>query len=155
MPRILILAYGNPLRSDDGVAWRIANQLRLTLPDVEIQSFHQLGPELAEAVTHFERVLFLDAASPREGVKPGQIRIEPVLPDATAGDASRFSHVVTPNTVVTLAATLYGVDVQAQLVTITGENFEHGESLSSPVTAALPALVAEIERIVRGHLENS
>ena len=151
-PRVLIIAYGNPLRSDDSVAWRAADRLRLSLPDAEIQCLHQLGPELAEAITHFERVIFLDAAFLTEGMKPGEIHIQPILSDTNAIDASRFSHVLTPRTVVTLASTLYLADVNANLVTITGENFGHGDCLSNAVSAAVPSLVAKVIEIVRGHI---
>lgn len=150
MPRALILAYGNPLRSDDSVAWRAADQLRLSLPDAEIQCLHQLGPELAEVITHFERVIFLDAAFPTEGTKPGEIRIQNISPNPGAPDASRFSHAVTPHTIVTLAHTLYHADVKADLITVTAQNFDHGDRLSDAVDAALPALVAQVMEIVRG-----
>ena len=149
MPRTLILAYGNPLRSDDSVAWHAADQLRLSLPDAEIQCLHQLGPELAEVITHFHRVIFLDAACPSEGTKPGAIRVQNISPNPNAADASRLSHVVTPHTIVTLAHTLYHADVKADLITVTGENFDHGDRLSEAVAAALPALVAQVMEIVR------
>jgi hydrogenase maturation protease len=155
MPRVLILAYGNPLRSDDGVACRAADQLRLSLPDAEIRCLHQLGPELAEVITHFERVIFLDAAFPTEGTKPGEIHIQNVSPNLNASDVSRFSHVVTPHTIVTLAHTLYHADVKASLITITGENFEHGETLSNAVAAAFPSLISKVAQLVRSDLSNS
>ncbi|HTR47751.1 MAG TPA: hydrogenase maturation protease [Verrucomicrobiae bacterium] len=155
MPRVLIVAYGNPLRADDGVACRAADQLLQSLPDSEIQCFHQLGPELAEAITHFERVIFLDAAFPTEGMKPGDIRIQPLLPNTNATDQSRFSHVVTPQTVVTLASSLYHVDVKADLITVTGQTFDHGDRLSDAVAAALPNLVAKVEQLARTPITNS
>src|SRR5262249_18835801 len=152
---VLIIAYGNPLRSDDSAAWRAADQLRLSMPGAEIQCLHQLGPELAETITHFERVIFLDAAFPSPGTKPGEIRIQPIFPDTNATDVSRLSHVVTPHTVVTLASVLYHDDVNANLLTITGENFDHGESLSDSLTAAFPSLIAKIEQLVGANLSNS
>ena len=38
MARVLIVAYGNPLRSDDGVAWRAADLLaeKFSIPEVEM-----------------------------------------------------------------------------------------------------------------------
>jgi len=157
MPCVFIVAYGNPLRSDDGVAWQAAGILESKFPEheVEILRLHQLGPELAEAITHFERIIFLDAAFPSQGSKPGEIRIQNIFPNPNASDASRFSHVVTPHTIVTLAHTLYHADVKASLVTITGENFDHGESLSDSVKAALPSLIAKVEQRVRADLSNA
>ena len=62
--RVLIIAYGNPLRCDDGVAWRAAEALEGKFPSeqVEILRLHQLAPELADAVRQRELVLFVDAA---------------------------------------------------------------------------------------------
>src|SRR5579862_9528285 len=54
--KILIIAYGNPLRCDDGIAWRAADALaqKLSDSDVEIVRLHQLAPELAETISHFK-----------------------------------------------------------------------------------------------------
>lgn len=154
MPRILIVAYGNPLRSDDGVAWRAADALEgnLPKPDVEVLRLHQLGPELADTASRSECVIFIDAASEPSSL-PGEIRVEqvplvPIDPEA----ASRFSHVLSPQAVMTLAESLYGAKPKAILVTVTGASFEHGESLSPPVQAALPVVTQRVAAIVQGFL---
>ena len=156
MPHVLIVAYGNPLRSDDGVAWRAADALSRKFPkaEVEILCFHQLAPELAETVSRFAAVIFIDAASPRQGAdKPGEVQIERIGQETIDHkDATPFSHVLTPHTVVALATTLYGAKLRASLVTVTGENFEHGESLSGAVAAALPELISKIGTIVEAAL---
>jgi hydrogenase maturation protease len=155
MQQILIVAYGNPMRCDDGVAWRAADNLEKEFhsPDVQVLRLHQLTPELAETVSQFQRVIFVDAASAEQS-QPGEIRIE-ALPAADSSDATRFSHVLSPKTVVALAAGLYGAQLRAFSATVTGENFGHGESLSAPVAAALPELVAQIATLVRESLSNS
>src|ERR1700758_3673560 len=78
LPRALIIAYGNPLRSDDGVAWRAAEALRqkFSPAEVEIACLHQLAPELAETVSRFACVIFVDAASAPHAGRPGEIRVE-------------------------------------------------------------------------------
>ena len=83
-PRLLIVAYGNPLRSDDGVAWRAAAALPETfLPEeAEIVTVHQLGPELAESASRSECVIFVDAASGPG--HPGEIQAKEVLPGDVA-----------------------------------------------------------------------
>lgn len=150
MPRTLILAYGNPLRSDDGVAWRAAEALREKFPpaEIEIDCVHQLAPELAETVSRFPCVIFVDAASSPEG-NPGEIRVEKLGGKDRADSASHFSHALSPHTVIRLAQTLYGAKPRAFAVTVTGERFDHGESLSPAIAAALPDLVARIERLAR------
>ena len=150
MPRVLIIAYGNPLRSDDGVAWRAAEALRgkLSPADIEIECLHQLAPELAETISRFPRVIFVDAASAPEG-HPGEIRLEELGRKDAADSGSPLFHALSPHAVIRLAETLYGAKPQAFAVTVTGEKFDHGESLSADVAAALPDLVARIERLVR------
>lgn len=145
MPRVLIVAYGNPLRSDDGIAWRVADALEGKFPDVEILRLHQLAPEVAYSVSRFETVVFVDAAN--EPGTPGDIRVEAVsAEDAT----SSSSHALSPATVMALARQLYSASPQSFCVIMTGENFDHGESLSPTVAAALPNLLATVERLIGG-----
>ena len=147
MPRVLIVAYGNPLRTDDGLAWRAAAALqdKFSSSDVEIVRLHQLAPELAEAVSRSEAVIFVDANAAGTG-SPGEIRCAQIgLPEAPP----RFSHQISPDGIVALAHQLFGLKPTAVSVTLTGECFDHGESLSPGVTAALPALVARIETLVQ------
>jgi hydrogenase maturation protease len=150
VPRILIIAYGNPMRCDDGLAWRAADALeeKFSSTDVELLRVHQLTPELAEAVSHAEAVIFVDAAVPGER-QPGDIQTcEPDLPDGPP----RFSHQLSPGAVLALARQLYAAQPRSFAVTLTGESFEHGELLSPIVEAALPALVARIEGIAQQFL---
>ena len=148
MPRILIIAYGNPMRSDDGLAWRAADALekKLAGTDVEILRLHQLAPELAETVTRAKAVIFVDAAAPNQANgQPGEVRSSTF---ETIEGLSRFSHQLSPAAVLALARQLYGVNLCAFTVTLTGEKFDHGEALSPLIAAALPALVARIETLV-------
>ena len=150
MPRVLIIAYGNPLRSDDAVAWRAAEALRQKFsPDeIEIQCLHQLAPELAETVSRFPCVIFVDAASVPAG-RPGEIRVEKLAGEDSADSGGPFFHALSSQAVTRLAETLYGAKPQSFAVTVTGQNFDHGESLSPAVASALPHLVIRIEALVR------
>lgn len=147
MPRVLIIAYGNPLRSDDGVAWRAAGLLEGRFPaaDVEILRLHQLAPELAETLRRCQAAIFVDAAARGLGA-PGEIRFEEIR--QPAGEA-RFSHQLSPDAVVALARQLYGAAPRAFAVTLAGENFDHGEQLSPVVAEALPLLAARVEEVTR------
>lgn len=151
MPRILIIAYGNPLRSDDSIAWRAADALqgKLSKHQVEIIRLHQLGPELAETASHAEYLIFIDAVSDPSSF-PGEIRVDEVRSEPVdPKEASRFSHALSPQTVMALAESLYGARTKVFIVAVTGANFDHGESLSPPVEAALPVLIDHIQGIVQ------
>ncbi|MGB8912139.1 MAG: hydrogenase maturation protease, partial [Candidatus Sulfotelmatobacter sp.] len=73
MPRVLIVAYGNPLRSDDGVGWIVADDLRqrLASSNVEVLQLTQLLPEVAESISRADTVIFVDASCEGE---PGELR---------------------------------------------------------------------------------
>jgi hydrogenase maturation protease len=150
MPRVLIIAFGNPLRCDDSLAWNAADRLagRFSSADVEILRTHQLAPDMAEAISRCEAVIFVDAGSANIAGNgpPGEVRdAEVSLSESTP----RFSHQLSPSAVVALAHKLYGAKPRAVSVTLTGECFDHGEFLSPVVTAGLPVLVAQIETLVQ------
>ncbi len=152
MPHVLIVAYGNPLRSDDGVAWRAADALSGKFSsDVEIIRLHQLTPELADTVCKFQSVIFIDAASSDGSLnKPGTVRVEEV--HGGTSEPARFSHVLSAKKVLDLAVQLYGASPRAFVITVEGIAFDHGDSLSPAVAAALPELVAQISGLVERSL---
>jgi hydrogenase maturation protease len=141
---VLILAYGNPLRGDDGVAWRAADLLRgrLSPKRVDILCSHQLLPEFAELAADADGVLFIDAA---EAGEPGHIVWQEVDPGA---DSSHNSHSLTPAQLLTLGESLYGARPPAIAISIAAASFQHGETLSPAVQRALPELVAMAEDLV-------
>ena len=140
MPRVLIIGYGNPLRADDGLGWRAAEQLREAAPpDTEVLTVHQLTPELAEDASRAELVVFIDAG---EGGTPGSWKREEIAPDA---GGQPFTHHVTPASLVSAAGTLYGRAPRAVLFSMAGESFEFGEGLSPRVAAALPEMLEEVK----------
>jgi hydrogenase maturation protease len=151
MRRVLIVACGNPLRCDDGLAWRAVEELhRRCFPqEVEIIAQHQLTPELASPVSQVERVLFLDAA--RFG-QPGEFRCEPVLPGHASG---AFTHDFSPGRILSISRELYGRAPQAFVISLSGECFDHGETISATVEGALPALVELVVRLTEESLRTS
>ena len=144
MTRVLIVACGNPLRCDDGLAWRAAEELRRRNwpQEIEIIVQHQLTPELAPAISQVGRVLFLDAA---RNSHPGEIRCDPVLPQQPSGT---LTHNFLPAGILSMAQELYGNAPPAYVISIDGECFDHGETISAAVEAALPGFVDLIVRLV-------
>ena len=145
MPRVLIVAYGNPLRSDDGVGWVVAEELRrrLASPEVEVLRLQQLLPEVAEGLSRADAVIFVDASCDGE---VGEVRCEPVTPPLAK---VQFTHQLSPAELLGLAGQLYGATPQAFCVTLAGHCFEHGEELSESVAARLPTLAATVEQLTR------
>jgi hydrogenase maturation protease len=145
MPRVLIIAYGNPLRCDDGLAWRAAQELaKQNLGEaVEIITTHQLTPELAASVSQASTVVFIDAA--HDGAA-GELTFAKVLPQP---QSSVFTHEFSPGAILNLSRELYGKRPEASMVSICGESFDHGETLSAKVIAALPGLIDRVKELIQ------
>jgi hydrogenase maturation protease len=140
---IAVVAYGNPLRSDDGVAWRIAERLESAGDPVVALTLQQLTPELALVLSQATGVIFVDAAA---GPVAGEVSCADVHP---AGPVASFTHHLRPASVLALARGLYGATPRAALVTVVGERFDLGEGLSPVVKRAVPRALRVIRRLVR------
>jgi hydrogenase maturation protease len=151
---VLVIGYGNPLCSDDGVGPVVAAALARDprLAGADIRATYQLTPELAFDASSARLLVLVDAA---EGVAPGEIVLGSVAGGpATGGDAPvglrpPLSHHIDPAALVALSAELWGVAPPVVLVGIGPASFEVGESLSDVVAAAVPraveAVVAAVE----------
>jgi hydrogenase maturation protease len=137
--KVLIISVGNPLRSDDGLGWRVAEELAQSVHSsaLEIVTRFQLTPELAENMHYAQGVLFIDAC--RDG-EPGELKFAPVIP----GDGSFNSHHLSPAALLQLASELYGSIPPALIASICGECFELGETLSPKVAAGLSRLTSRV-----------
>lgn len=144
MTRALVVGYGNPLRSDDGLGWQVAVELFRTnqSPEVEVLPCHQLTPELAPAVSRAKTVFFIDCA--RDG-KPGEVRCQELRSEA--GTPS-FTHDLTPSALLALSSELFGACPQAVLLSIGGENYAPGDSLSDTVRSHVPELKSMVHRLL-------
>ena len=142
--RVLIIAYGNPLRSDDGFGWRAAELLRpkVLALHADLLCVYQLTPELAAAASEADILIFIDAAC---NGQPGQVVCTAVVPLA---EPARFSHQLAPEQIVALCGELYGAHPQAYAISVTGASFEHGEGLSETVREALPGCVCIAEELM-------
>lgn len=142
MKSLLIIAYGNPLRGDDGVGWQVAELLihKRWAEEVPILTRHQLTPELAERISEAARVIFVDAHA---GICPGEIQTRRIIADAEFSGA--FTHHLTPESLLAAAHEFYGRCPDAWLFSVTGGSFALQETLSPAVMASLPHLLSEIE----------
>jgi hydrogenase maturation protease len=146
--RSLIIGYGNPLRSDDGFGWHVAQKLATHLhdADVEIITRHQLTPELAETASHFHLVIFIDAA---RDLPPGELRCAKVTrSESHQSEASSFSHFLTPASLLAWTARLYNQLPDSYYISVGGESFAEGESISPVMQAAFEPLIAQIRSLL-------
>jgi len=141
MGKVLIIGYGNPLRTDDGFGWHASRLIAGELAglDVEVITCHQLTPELAEPLSQSSRAVFIDAEAEGE---PGEIHQRDVQPEASTSSA--FTHTCSPGGLLASAARLYGRWPEAAMISVSAQSFEFGDSLSPAVSAALPKVVERV-----------
>jgi hydrogenase maturation protease len=105
---------------------------------------HQLAPELAEALVEYDLVVFIDAHVADAGWDP--VHWQEVQP---AYQSSLVGHHLKPSSVVALAEGLYGRRPKAFVLSIQGDDFDFGESLSAATSAradlAVDRLAAWVE----------
>ena len=115
--RALVIAIGNPLRRDDGVAHHV-----LIPSGVERRAVLQLTPEMAEEIAPYSSVVFVDA-----DVDAKQVEMEPV--DSVLAP-SALTHVSRPSEIVALARALFGFTGRAYTCRIPVSDLSEGEGLS-------------------------
>lgn len=142
--RTLLLGWGNPDRQDDGAAWHVlaevARRSGIDVPDELGEIFNESGanlrlhfdlqlvPEIAELVSEFDRVAFIDAHT-------GSVRDDLNVARLEAGfQNSPLTHHLTPESVLDLARHLYGSQPEAYLVSIRGYSFGFDHQMSARTT---------------------
>ncbi len=146
--RILVVGYGNALRTDDGLGWHIAERLvdDDRLDGVEVLRCHQLTPELAFDVSDSALVVLVDAST---GSAAGTFTIDGV--ERAGGAATTWSHHLSPSSLVALAHDLYGRSAEVVAVSCGVQSLDVGDQLSPVVAAALPRMVDAIVELVASH----
>jgi hydrogenase maturation protease len=141
MAQTLIIGYGNPLRGDDGLGWHAAQRLTAVLSPhkAQIETCHQLTPELAEPISRADLVIFIDA---EQQAPAGQLSCRHLAPGA--GLPGTFSHDLTPPMLLAWAQGLYGTCPEAVLLSVSSQSFGCGEALSPAVAAVLPELLERV-----------
>jgi hydrogenase maturation protease len=144
----LIVGYGNPLRSDDGIGWHAARLLATDprLAGARVLACHQLAPELAEDVSQASLVVLLDAAA--EG-DPGSVTVRQIEPRPAT--PATWSHHLDPETLAGLADALYGAVPPIVLVSVAAATFAEDDGLSSALQQALPGVVETVAGVVSQH----
>lgn len=150
--RTLIFGYGNLDRQDDGVAWHVLKKVKTLLneanPDMiddvidtdadsSIVFQLQLIPELAEEISRFDRICFVDAHT---GAVPNDINVEPLQ---ALFQHSPLTHHLTASSLLSIVHTVYKKEPESILVSVRGYEFGFSQFLSER-TAALAENAAEM-----------
>jgi hydrogenase maturation protease len=143
---ILVIGYGNDLRSDDGIGQHIAKVVS-QWNQVGVRSLwvHQLTPELASDITTAKLVIFVDAYRAFQ-TQDVQVRfLAPVCRDIID------THNSDPPGLLKLAQSVYGHCPPAWLIAVPGVNFELGESFSPTTKKGLNQALEQIANLLETH----
>lgn len=150
-PETLVIGLGNPILGDDGVGWRVIDQLECSglatvSPDVELDRACVGGVALMERLAGHRRAIVVDAFLGSDDA-PGSVWCRPLADVVTA----RASHLDSSHDASLPAALAAGEALGAVLpdeVLVVGIAIERGdvfgEALSGPVAAAVPVAAAAV-----------
>lgn len=157
---LLLVGYGNTSRRDDGVAAYILRCLLSRLgmdadsidaedslepgPGIKALFLHQLAPELADLVSQYDTVVFVDAHV--EGSGWDDVCWQPIAPSVEAG---MIGHHLKPGVVVALAQSLYGSTPKAYMLSVLGHDFDFGETLSPQTSELAEQAVYRLEELIK------
>lgn len=141
---LLVIGYGNPLRTDDGIGQVIVKALETRVRSTAVRTLtaHQLTPELAEPISRASMAVFIDAC---EGERPGAVACQTVVPESIGG---AFTHNVTPESLLAAAHELYGRAPAGLVVTIAGGCFDYGTELSPQMKRVFPRITEQIVGLI-------
>jgi len=135
----LVIAIGNTLRGDDGIAARVVAAVGNEIAASDVIVVQQLTIELAPVVAEASHVLFLDASVL---LPPGDSELNPLPFDVEAD--SPFGHHLEPAALLFLARELFNATTSAALLSIGAADFDTPDKLSPQLSAQLPRYAAEV-----------
>jgi hydrogenase maturation protease len=142
--KILVIGYGNPLRGDDSVGYRLAEQVATwNWPHVQAIACHQLTPELAATMAECDVVIFVDAALPgtQAAVAVQALSVGQATPLET-----HFSH---PAALLRLTQQLYDQQPEAHQILIPTAEMGFSESLSAIAQAGLVTALQHVQTLAQ------
>jgi hydrogenase maturation protease len=162
--KTLVIGLGNPILGDDGVGWKVAEEVKKSLlpapltplpirerGTVEVDTAALGGLSLMERLLGYERVIIVDSMETGDSLV-GSVSVFPLasLPDPMAGH-SASTHDATLMTALRTAEEL-GADIpkQVDIVAIEAKNvYDFSEELTPPVAAAVPVAVEKIIELLK------
>jgi len=146
MTRIVVLAWGNPSRGDDGLGPALAARLETSAArfgrDVRVETDFQLQPEHAADLVDCDAAIFVDAAV--DAPEPfGFRRLTP------ARDRTFTTHAMSPEAVLAAYRDAFGVEPPpAYALAVRGESFDLGTGLSPGAMNRMEDAAAFLESLL-------
>ena len=141
-PRILVVGLGNPILGDDGVGWRVADEVarQLTSSHVEVDNLALGGLSLMERLVGYDEAIIVDAMQ-TDGGQIGDVSRFDLreLPDLSAGHTTAV-HDTSLQTALALGQQM-GVPLpqRIQIVAVEAERvYDFTEEMTPAVATAVP-----------------
>jgi len=143
---VLVVGYGNRLRTDDGLGWHAIEHLAKDprVSGADLLWRHQLTPELAVDFAQASLVILVDASA---DVEPGAVAVrllEPAVPD----DRTLMSHHIDPGSLLALAIELYDRAPPVYVVGVGPFSMDDGDRISPALERVMPQVVDVVAEIV-------
>lgn len=157
--KLLIIGLGNPILGDDGVGWRVAEEVQKWIGDsaegIEFECLSLGGLSLMEHMTGYAKVILIDAIY--RGNQPvGSVNTFPLvdLPDPMAGHTSSV-HDTSLRTALNVGRTM-GIklpdDKDVIVVAIEAQNvLDFSEELSPAVAESIPSAVEIVLDLLKSY----
>jgi len=150
-PKTLIIGLGNPILGDDGVGWRVAEEVAKFISDqreVEVDCVSVGGLSLMECMTGFKRVILIDAIYTGQCAE-GTVQRSDLsdLPDLTSGH-SASAHDTSLRTALKVGRSMNVTlpdDEAVTIIAVEAKNvYDFTQELSAAVAAAVPQAVQSV-----------
>ena len=153
--KTLVIGLGNPILGDDGVGWRVVEEIARKTSDrndIEVDTVSLGGLSLMERITGYGRVILVDSFF--TGIKPiGTVSMFPLteLPDLSSGHTTAIHDTSLRNALNVGRSMDISLprDEDVLIVAIEAENvFDFSEILSPQVEAAVPQAVEAVLQLI-------
>ncbi len=153
MMRTVVIGLGNPILSDDSVGIKASRLLKRRLQDmqdVDVMELHAGGLRLMDALTGYHRAIIIDAMT-SGNCRPGTIR-SLSLSDCGSARNMTCSHDTSLQTALKMGAMLgCALPAVIKIWGIEAQDVEtFGEELTAAVRKAVPRVVRQVARELRG-----
>lgn len=142
---VLVIGYGNTLRSDDGAGQVVAEKIgQCELPGVRSLAVHQLTPELTDDIAQADTVIFIDAVA-TSAENPVSLKIEQIQ---AQDDHPNFGHSCNPRSLLSWTQVLYGKVTKAYWVLIPAVHLDFGEEFSDITQRGIDASLNQVKQLI-------
>lgn len=154
MTKTLVIGLGNPILGDDGVGWRVAEEVkeraeRASL-SVEVDCLSLGGLSLMERLIGYERAILIDAMETSQ--QPiGSVHVFSLddLPDPTAGHSASAHDTTLMTALKTGRSMALSLPETVMVVAVEAINvYNFSEELSAPVAAAVPTAAQKVMELL-------